>query len=260
MTSYERKLDEFADGKNFVRLSRPVRDRADASCDACDSTQPRTLYALKGQDCDRYFFVGDTCLKELVKRGVIRRRFGKESGQGAFDQEMKHREESGDRLGLQDRSTYPETSKVDGQTNPVSGFPARFQALLVLEGPEYYEAFAYVFTAQGATGSTGYATEARYEEVWCTSGPRGMLLEKVRRARPAALRQAITNALHEASSRSNGQGALASDSAEKASRALPPPLLDLLELVARVRGGRSASTVSEDGLSLALVPRDGTAL
>ncbi len=259
MTSYERKLDEFAEGKNLVRLSRPVRDRADASCDACGSTQPRTLYALKDQDSGRYFFVGDTCLKELVKRGAIRRRFGKESGQMAFDEEMKRRtEDSGDRAGLQDRSTDPEPSKVNGQTNPVTGLPAPFPALFVLEGPEYYEAFAYVFTEQGATGSTGYATEARYEEVWCTRGPRGMLLEKVRRARPAALRQAITNALHEASSRSNGQEALASDGDEKGSRALPLPLLYLLELVARVHGDRYSSRVSEDGMSLALAPRDET--
>ena len=82
MTSYERKLDEFADGKNFVRLSRPVRDRADASCDACGSTQPGPYTPpLKDQDSERYFFIGDTYLKELVKRGVIRRRFGRDSGQ-----------------------------------------------------------------------------------------------------------------------------------------------------------------------------------
>ncbi len=257
MTSFERKLDEFAEGKNLVCLSHRMRDRADASCDACGSTQPRTLYALKDQDSGRYFFVGDTCLKELVKRGVIRKRFGKESGQMAFDEEMKLRtEDSGDGAGLQDRSTDPEPSKVNGQLTPGSDLPAMLPSLFVLEGPEYYEAFAYVFTEQGATGSTGYATEARYEEVWCTRGPRSMLLEKVRRARSAALRQAITNALHEAFSRSNGQEALPSDGDdEKCSRTLPLPLLDLLELVTRVHGGQYSSRVSEDGISLA---PDGT--
>ena len=251
MTSYERKLDEFAEGKNLIRLSRPVRDRADASCDACGSTQPRTLYALKDHDSGRYFFVGDTCLKELVKRGVIRRRFGRESGQVAFDEEMKRRaEESSDGAGLKNQPADPEASKVDDQLNPESILPAMFPAFLVLEGPEYYEAFAYVFTDQGASGSTGYATEARYEEAWCTSGPRGMLLEKVRRARPAALRQAMTNALHDASSRLNGQEALASDGEEKGSLALPLPLLDLLELVTRARSSRHSSVASEDGALL----------
>ena len=259
MTSYERKLDEFAEGKTLVRLSRPVRDRADAACDACGSTQPRILYALKDQDSARCHFVGVTCLKELVKRGVIRRRFGRESGQVAFDEEMRRRaEESSDGAGLKNQPADPDASEVDGQPNPESALPAMSPALLVLEGPEYYEAFAYAFTEQGATGATGYATEARYEEAWCTSGPRGMLLEKVRRARPAALRQAMTNALHDASSRLNGQGALASDGDKKGSRALPLPFLDLLELVARVHGGEYSSRVSEDGMSLAPASRDGT--
>ncbi len=84
-----------------------------------------------------------------------------------------------------------------------------------------------------------------------------MLLEKVRRARPAALRQAMTSALHDASARSNGQEALASGGVGKGSPALPFPLLDLLELVARVHGGEHSSRVSEDGMSLAPASRDG---
>ena len=78
MADYEKKLNEFARGKRLSRLMRPVRDRADASCDACGSTQPRMLYGLKGksadEDSDRYYFVGDTCLKELVRRGAILKR------------------------------------------------------------------------------------------------------------------------------------------------------------------------------------------
>ena len=30
MPTYEKRLDEFAEGKRLVRLSKPVRDRADA--------------------------------------------------------------------------------------------------------------------------------------------------------------------------------------------------------------------------------------
>ena len=86
-----------------------------------------------------------------------------------------------------------------------------------------------------------------------------MLLEKVRRAPPAALRQAMTNALHDASSGLNRQEALASDGEEKGSLALPLPLLDLLELVTRARSSRHSSGASKDGTP-ALMPRDGTSL
>ena len=89
MPSYDQKLAAFTEGKSLIRLPRPIRDRADASCDACGSNHPRTLYALRESVSDRYYFVGNTCLKELVKLGVIRRRFGKESGQSAYEKEME---------------------------------------------------------------------------------------------------------------------------------------------------------------------------
>jgi hypothetical protein len=91
MSNYEQKLDQFAQGKRLLRLPRPIRDRADASCDACGSSQPRTLYALKDLESDRYYFLGDTCLKETVKRGSVLRRYGKESGLQAFNAEMERR-------------------------------------------------------------------------------------------------------------------------------------------------------------------------
>ena len=91
MTTYEQKLTGFAQGKRLNRLSRPVRDRADAFCDACGSTQPRTLYPLKELDTGRHYFVGDSCLKELMKLGAIPRRFARESGQGAYETEMQLR-------------------------------------------------------------------------------------------------------------------------------------------------------------------------
>ena len=73
MTTYEAKLNEFADGKMFIRLAQRVRDRADAQCDACGSTQPRILTGLRDPRSESYFFVGDTCLKELMNRKVISR-------------------------------------------------------------------------------------------------------------------------------------------------------------------------------------------
>lgn len=85
MPNYQQKLDDFAHGKRLLRLSRPVRDRADAFCDACGSTQPRILYALKDTASERYYFAGDTCFKELAKRGVILRRYSREAGHEAYE-------------------------------------------------------------------------------------------------------------------------------------------------------------------------------
>ena len=84
MPTYEQKLAEFAQGKRLLRLARPIRDRADAFCDACGSSQPRTLYVLADLDSERHYFVGDTCLKELAKRGAILR-YGRHSGREAYE-------------------------------------------------------------------------------------------------------------------------------------------------------------------------------
>ena len=83
MLTYEQRVAEFAHGKRLLRLPRPVRGRADTYCDACGSSQPRTLYALKDPSRDRYHFVGDTCLTRLAKSDAVLKRYGRESGQKA---------------------------------------------------------------------------------------------------------------------------------------------------------------------------------
>ena len=88
MSTYEEKLSEFSQGKRLQRLPYPVRDRADAYCDACGSSLPRTLYAIKDLESERYFFVGETCLKELANRGAVLRSYGRESGQKSYESEM----------------------------------------------------------------------------------------------------------------------------------------------------------------------------
>ncbi len=93
MPTYEQKLDGFSQGKRLLRLPRLLRDRADAYCDTCGSSQPRTLYTIKDLESERYFFVGDTYLKELTKRGAVLRRYGRESGQKAFESEVLLRAE-----------------------------------------------------------------------------------------------------------------------------------------------------------------------
>ncbi len=88
MLTYERGLVEFGQGKRLLRLPRPVRSRADASWDACGSSQPRTLYSLKDLESQRYYFVGDTCLTKLAKRGYVLKRYGREPGQKVYESEM----------------------------------------------------------------------------------------------------------------------------------------------------------------------------
>ncbi len=214
MTSYERKLDEFAEGKNLIRLSRPVRDRADATCDACGSTQPRILYALKDQDSERYHFVGVTCLEELVRRGVIRRRFGRESGQVAFEEEMKRRAEEPKSVSVAgtDGAAAPQEliePHVDGQVASSSGAPTLFPVVLVVETPEHYKAFAHIVTGNGTSCAFGYAEEPRYEEVWQRVGDRGLILERGRRERTQAFDQSISLAWRDAHSRVEDAPALA---------------------------------------------------
>ena len=91
MLTYEQRLAGFGHGKRLLRLSRPVRDRADAFCDACGSSQPRTLYTLKDLESERYYFVGQTCLTKLAKSGAVLRRYGRESGQQVYESEMELR-------------------------------------------------------------------------------------------------------------------------------------------------------------------------
>ena len=91
MLTYEQRLAEFARGRRLLRLPRPVRGRADAYCDACGSSQPRTLYALKDLSRDRYHFVGDACLTRLSRSGAVLKRYGRESGQNAYESEMVQR-------------------------------------------------------------------------------------------------------------------------------------------------------------------------
>ena len=66
MATYEQKLTLFLQGKRLLCVPRPVRDRADAFCDACGSTQPRTLYPLQELDSGRHYFVGDSYLKNFL--------------------------------------------------------------------------------------------------------------------------------------------------------------------------------------------------
>ena len=228
MPTYEQKLTEFAQGKRLVRLARPIRDRADAFCDACGSTRPRTLYALEDPDSKRHFFVGDTCLKELAKRGAILR-YGRHSGRAGFENEMRLRSlELQNSQGVSanmDASLSPGEQKVPVSPPPSNlgpGSQLPYPAILVIETADEYQAFAYGFSARDGTHGWGHAREARYQKVWRHGGEGGLVLEQERVERPDAIGQCISKAWEEAcSGRQSGKLVPASQNGTDGSPASP---------------------------------------
>ena len=91
MTSYDERLTEFARGRTFVRLKRPLANRRDGSCDACRSPQPRVLHGLKDETSGRYAFVGGDCLRALVDRGAVDHGALRERIEEAYEREMASR-------------------------------------------------------------------------------------------------------------------------------------------------------------------------
>ena len=184
MLRYEEKIATFAQNKQFLRLSRPVRDRADAVCDACGSTQPRTLYGLTDVETGRHFFVGDSCLKELVKRESILRRFGKESGKQAYEDEMQLR------AGPADHNPGPADGEGNGSGNiddeasetvrTGSGGPVHTgggtisSQVLMIESREHYQCFVALIYDGANRALFGTACVAKCEEGWQVGGASGL--------------------------------------------------------------------------------------
>ena len=259
MSNYKQRLDEFAEGKRLVRLSKPVRDRADAKCDACGSIQPRTLYGQKDEDSGRYYFVGENCLKELVRRGAILRRFGRESGPAAYERERELRaQELGDGRKREGAGKLPTpSSQIFGVTDralqkPESGGSDTFPVVFVLENSDHFEAFVCNFTSAGTLRSQGYGREARYEEVLSRVGEKGMILERVKQERTDALDLCLSMAWNSASarpSRSNRsqQPANGADD-EHMGQGIPHRVLSTLELLVSNRIAPPASPVNKNGV------------
>ena len=205
MLRYEEKIARFAQDKKFLRLPRPVRGRADALCDACGSTQPRTLYGLTDVTTKRHYFVGDSCLKELVKRGHILRRFGKQSGKQAYETEMQLR--AGSPSGAPDYSEHQDIGSGDspsetGPTEPVGPRPTDSGAIssqvLMVETREHYQCFVALIRNRDDHPACGAAWVAKYEEGWRASGASGLVLENWKRERPDAAVLCLARAWQEA--------------------------------------------------------------
>ena len=253
MPSYEQKTAEFAGGKRLVRLSRPVRDRADSSCDACGSTEPRTLYGLREEDSGRYYFVGKECLKELVLSGAILRRYGRTSAQKEYEQEMRLRaQENSTEAGQGDIDTRAGSSEVQNRHSDRPEPPeGTLPAVIVIEFPESWIALACVATPRGVTWSKGDAVETADQIVWRRVGD-AMLLERVRQNGAEALRTAVTRAWQQASARlthpEESQPLVAED-AGGSNGSLPEPLVARLEVVSAAPGVFDAAPNGENGNS-----------
>ena len=180
MLRYEEKITRFTQDKQFQRLSRPVRDRADAVCDACGSTQPRTLYGLTDVETGRHYFVGDSCLKELVKGGSILRRFSKQSGKQAYEDEMQLRAGPADHSsGLADGQRNG-SDKSDGiasktvHSSQIGSVPESSRALssqdLMVENRDHYQCFVALIHDGAIHPYYGTACVAKYEEGWQAAG------------------------------------------------------------------------------------------
>ena len=203
MTTYEAKLNEFADGKMFIRLAQRVRDRADAQCDACGSTQPRILTGLRDPRSESYFFVGDTCLKELMNRKVISRGYGRNSGPAAYDAEMRTRSAELENVSADNKERGASTE--DTQIEPVCGESTESSVanlspmIAVVETCDSFKAYVYVITQEGVPLSSGFAEESRYREVWQLGKDGGLLLERALVECTKAFDRSVDRAWREAS-------------------------------------------------------------
>jgi hypothetical protein len=260
MTTYQQKLVEFAQGKRLLRLPHPVRDRADAFCDACGSSQPRTLYALKDLGSEHYYFVGDICLKGLAKLGAILRRYGRESGQKVYESEMQFRvqELSQDKVISESgptgtRTSAPERSHParNGSLTSANGLCPFISLTFIIETQEQYRVFVFILSDKGTNSGWGYAQEARYDEVWARRDEGNLLLEKLKQERAGALGLCFARACEEAISQFKGpQLTQLTDGvgAEPLGGGIPNPLL--LTLVRLVSGasldGHPSSSLNND--------------
>ncbi len=132
MADYQERLDAFAEGRKFARMSRPIRNRADGWCDACGSVLARVLFGIRDERSREVYFVGERCLQQLAERGAIVRRFSKENADEAYSARYER----------QDRDTATTTAAHIHAVPPTKASPVappvrpdRLTALLVLAAP-----------------------------------------------------------------------------------------------------------------------------
>ena len=226
MPNYQQRLTEFSEGKRLNRLPDTIKDFANTDCDACGSSQPRTLNVVKDRSTDRYYFLGDNCLREVMKRGTVGRRFARESGERAYQREMQSRAQ-----GLpqsHDSILRPGTSEL--VPTPAGGSaPVGSPIILVSKTWEHYRAFICYASDQGIS-HWGLAEEARLSQEWRLGGDHGLILEKRTEEQSDAMARCLTKAWEEANSNRtpSGQTTIEMDDCQ-----MPSSLLKVIQLAER---------------------------
>jgi hypothetical protein len=191
--TYEKKLGEFIEGKTFRRLSLPLRNRADAWCDACGSLEPRLLFGLREEATGRCFFVGAECLREIGRRGLVQRGFCPESADAAFVQEMARRrlQERGTADTGQLVSQVPQYTTINGDADLA---PVQPQVYL-FEAAESYIALVEVWHCGRWVWDS--AEVPRFDDAWEGQGDGAVVLKQVLRDRSDALAECVRIAAEE---------------------------------------------------------------
>ncbi len=237
MPIYQQKLTEFSENKRLQRISDSVRDPSNPFCDACGSTLPRTLNVVKDLRTARWYFLGDNCLKELMKRGTVRRKFVRESGEEAYKHEMELRSR-------EEPDSPPRGRHSTNTFSPIKGFPI----VLVSKTLDHYRAFVCYSSGQGIS-NWGVAEEARYSQEWHLGGEQGLLLEEKREEQRDAMIRCLVKAWEQATSSMTGT---ASPDADSFGFEIPDSLLQVLHLAERAleNESRNHSTIDQSGASL----------
>ena len=176
---YEERLRAFVEGKRLARLTRVVRDRPGAFCDACGSTLPRTLFGLKDVSTGRYFFVGQNCLSWLMGRGSVARARYRQSAITAYELEMKTRL-NGSNV---DVSASPQASRSSGGVTDQRTVIRR--TVLIMQTNGYCT--ATVRLAEGSRTTTARATESHRSRRWIRHDGGFVLLADPRAPRAALI-------------------------------------------------------------------------
>ena len=188
---YETKLREFADGKRLGRLTNTVASSRDDRCDACGSTQPRTLLGLKDGGSGRYYFVGQNCLAWLMVNGMVARARYRDSAVSAYTREMELRR-NGSAEGREATGVAPVRLNGHPQGPKV---PSLRRVVLVVERNAEYRAL--VRLSDGQRSVSARAGESCWRWEW-TRENGGAVLDRVwqpRRAMGASVLRAHRAAL-----------------------------------------------------------------
>jgi hypothetical protein len=176
---YEERLGAFVEGKRLARLTRVVRDRPGAVCDACGSSLPRTLFGLKDGSTGRYFFVGQNCLSWLMGRGLVARARYRQSAITAYELEIEARL-NGANVGL---PASPLASWSRGGISDQRTITRR--TVLIVQANGYCT--ATVRLAEGARTITARATESLWSRRWIRHDGGFVLLPDPRTPRSALI-------------------------------------------------------------------------